>query len=281
MGVNKKLLFVLTMLFTVYISGPIYAGSKTWDFQWQFDRMTDQSSCYMYSSTEHFNSQVGDIFYSDFVYLAVQDSGKISIILRNEIFNPLLKGKIGIRIDNNPPVFGVEIDTHGRIATFNKEKSAILLGQMQKGEKALVQLEFFPSSDLIQKEYVLATSKPLSYFTLVLSEWKGCQYNKQNKHWSGLLLLKSPCNQQCQNELKEKYDGEIQESTTVWSANPHKPGGKAGLKGGDGIVAVNGSLVSYDNLIKLLDNMNSGDKIEINIYRFDGDEYFTYTLIRP
>lgn len=273
----KILIFALLFCSHVLNAG---AGSKTWNFEWHTDDMTDNVSCYMSSSTEYFGKRIGKIRLGDRVYLAVQDSGAVSIISSQEPFNPLVKDKIGVRVDKNKPFMGVNLSTQSRIVTFDIDRSIELLKQMSQGEEILVQVAFFPYADLISKKFTLATSKPLSYFTLALSAWKGCQYNKQNTHWTGMLLIESPCNQTCQDDLKTKFKGESESISSVWSANPTKPAGKAGLKEGDSIVGIEGVLRSQKDIISTLDNVPEGGSVTLNVFNFESGKYREVKLSR-
>lgn len=268
------------MILCVAFSTSSNADQKYWHFEWHKDEMSDQLSCFMASNEKYFSTRIGNHTVSDYIYLAIQDSGSVSIISRSIPFNPLVKSKIGVRVDRNPPVMGVDMNSQSRIVTFDKERSIELIEQMRKGEEILVQVALFPYADEMRNTFILQSNNPLSYFTLSLAAWKGCQYNKQTDGWAGLLLLKSECLDACQKQLEEKYKGRADSLTSVWSAKPTHPAAKAGLKEGDSIFGINGEVKPYEDIFDAIKNLSRGNSLLLNVYSLETDRFKEITLSR-
>lgn len=272
---KKKLLLVFLLL----IPGISFSGLQSWYFQAKINEMTDELSCLMFSSTEYFVSTPGVIPIASYIYIGLQDSGNISLISKNLPFNTRLIDRTGVRIDKNAVIFGPTPTKNSHILNFNKNQSQIIIEQMLKGDNIKVQAAIFPDSNLVIKEFPIASRNSLSYFTSSLSAWKGCQYNKANKGWLGLITIESPCDEKCSAQIKNDYGFNSEKVVIVWASDPRKVSYTSGLKFGDSIISYDGKKAEQDKLILHFKKMKSGDTTKLIIMR--GDNEMTINVTKP
>lgn len=269
-----KIIILVAFLLIPNVS---FSGPQAWKFETQISEMTDELSCLMFSDSEYFVSTPGAIPIASYIYIGLQDSGNLSLISKDYPFNTRLINQIGVRVDKNPPFFGPQETRDGKILNFDSTQSQLIIEQMLKGETLTVQVAIFPDSKLITKQYPIASSNPYSYFIQSLGAWKGCQYNKQNKGWLGLLVFETPCDEKCAKEMKKDYGFDMDKITIVWGSDPRKISYKSGLRYGDIIISYNGKKATMKELLSHIDSMQSGDTIKLIILRRDDEMNISVT----
>lgn len=256
------------------------ASDKTWDMQWQQNKMTDAWSCFMHS-TSHTVGIPNNSLMKSKIYLALQDSRKLSIISKDLPFHSAMLTKMGMRVDSNPPVFGMT-EASDRIVTFDEQQSQTLVTQMLQAEKVLVQIFLFPYDAPIQQEFVVASKgNPFSYFTLSLATWNGCQQIKDSDGWVGILMIDTPCTGECKAQVKTLSGMDLDHFLSVTAVKPSGAASKAGMVDRDFIMAVNGNPVTVASLMKQFGEMKSGDSVKVLVGKDLGQRYETITITKP
>lgn len=238
-----------------------------WMPSWQIDPMTDKSSCVVFSGRAVVGSGYG---YSK-VYVGVQDDGDVTIHSDDYPFDPRNLNKIGIRVDNNPPIFGPK--KSGNILRFPKNESTKLVNQFRVGKAMRLQVVFFPKGE--SSTYVF----PLDTFPAAIKGHEGCKALRNTDSWIGIYVIDLSGSPEAISMIKATT-GRDQTAVSVLAIDPRRAAAKHGVQLYDVILSHDSTPATVKSLDMAVRKMEStGDPIQLEILR--GNKIIQKTLLRP
>ena len=222
--------------------------------------MTDSVSCSMFSKKIFFRGT----WDADHFYIDVHGNGNIiAFHTKKDSFDPNNISKFGIRAGTNAAIFGPKF-VSPNLASFSLAQSEIISEQLFKSDNFTIQVAFFPEFELVNKK--LHTGIDENSFQSVFMSKKYCELIKNSDGWVGIYMQDLP-DDPIHIELVKKYSKFSNPGVLVWSAHPKKQGSISGLEAFDLILGVNSQPVNSSSLGKILQTIEPGEEVKLNILR--------------
>lgn len=252
------LLFISLVVFNAYVTAEELINTE-WTPQWHFDAMDDSVTCSMFSNQVYFQGKIT----KNFMYIGVHEDNSLTFHTKKDSFDSRYINKIGIRIDQHPPVFG-PIYHSTNLLQFDKEKSKTIIEQLYRAKQITVKVYFFPENSANVKK--LNTGTGFEAFQFAFNSVMSCRELKDNSGWVGIMFADMAREENYLNFLKSHTDY-IGPGVIVWSVHPKKSAAEYGLKNFDIILGLDGIEVDTKVLQNLLLEMKSKDSVLLSILR--------------
>jgi len=264
----KKNIITISILISLFIiPGSVLAD---WRFEWKSDTMTDKELCLVFSEKQFYKIGYGKSLSG--IYLGIQDNGLVSIHSTKSPFDQTALNVIGLRINDNPSIFGPVVGSNVHTLIFNQVKSAQILAQLATAKTIKLQIVFFPKGDKLIKQYAANGYIPS------VTQFNGCKAIKDGSGWVGVYMFEAANTPELIKWVKEHSDYSSP-GVMIITVDPRKEAFKMGLKSSDFILAYNKTPATVADLAKVLSSLEPGSSIELEIAR--EDRVITKTITRP
>ncbi|MCG7869360.1 MAG: PDZ domain-containing protein [Candidatus Thiodiazotropha taylori] len=269
MKLKIKILHSTWLIFIYLITSNTYVLAEEllnteWTPQWHFDAMDDSVTCSFFSNELYFKGK----FTPNKMYIGVHGDNSLTFHTKKDSFDSRYINKIGIRVDQHPPVFGPKYHSTS-LLQFDNDKSKTLIEQLSRAKIITVQIYFFPENTANIKK--LNTGNGFNAFQFALNSVMGCRELRNNKGWVGIVFTDMGLEENYLEFIKSnsEYTGP---GAIIWSVHPKKSGAQAGLENFDIVLSADGAEVNTASLQNHLLSMESGDSVELFVLRDDGFE---------